>query len=526
MNRLKLWVFTVLVVAAAYVALRAATVARRADALAALDARLASAAAHVQSSLRGVARDAAAAAAYVAEDDRLAAALRPAAPAAAPAAPLRGRRAVAPAAPVRPAAPDEATLREAARAALSGAEKAFGFDFPAATVVLAGTRESLAGKGEPAAREGDAGVLLRAAADGQARRGLVRLNGALWYAAAAPAGDGAGVAVVVPVDADWVRATSIAAGADVTLSVPEVGVLSTAPGPDLPLLQGATKLAGAGDVGRPGPVDVSVGPVRLPKLPQPVEGGAPLRARAVPLEGLQSAFAVVSLAASPPLDAAAAFHWRVLAGLALVLLVGVVLGAFVRSAEPVPQVPEELHAAAVRIERGDFAARAPPLAGKLGTLSAALNRAAELAGPAQAARSAAAPTPLPSAPNDWFQGPASAGADEPAPPPPAPIPAAAPVSAAATAFAGAPFRAAAPAAPAPAAAPEVDEETQWQQVFQDFLRTRASCGEPSEGLTYGKFRGKLEANKAQLVAKYGCRTVRFQVYVKDGKAALKATPVK
>jgi len=28
------------------------------------------------------------------------------------------------------------------------------------------------------------------------------------------------------------------------------------------------------------------------------------------------------------------------------------------------------------------------------------------------------------------------------------------------------------------------------------------------------------------VQKYGCRTVRFQVYVKDGRAALKATPVR
>jgi hypothetical protein len=28
------------------------------------------------------------------------------------------------------------------------------------------------------------------------------------------------------------------------------------------------------------------------------------------------------------------------------------------------------------------------------------------------------------------------------------------------------------------------------------------------------------------VAKHGCRTVRFSVYVKDGKAALKATPIR
>ena len=37
---------------------------------------------------------------------------------------------------------------------------------------------------------------------------------------------------------------------------------------------------------------------------------------------------------------------------------------------------------------------------------------------------------------------------------------------------------------------------------------------------------KLRKNREQLVQKYACRTVRFAVYVKDGKAALKATPVK
>jgi hypothetical protein len=89
---------------------------------------------------------------------------------------------------------------------------------------------------------------------------------------------------------------------------------------------------------------------------------------------------------------------------------------------------------------------------------------------------------------------------------------------------GGPASAVALQAAAPGA--EADEESHWQQVFQDFLLTRASCGEAAEGLTYERFRQKLEANKAQLVAKYGCKTVRFQVYVKDGKAALKATPVK
>jgi hypothetical protein len=94
------------------------------------------------------------------------------------------------------------------------------------------------------------------------------------------------------------------------------------------------------------------------------------------------------------------------------------------------------------------------------------------------------------------------------------------------------FRAAPP--PPPVAAPRVqsvslgggDEEQHFQETFRDFLSTRQKCGEANDGMTYDKFAAKLRKNKEQLVAKYNCRTVRFQVYVKDGKAALKATPVK
>ncbi len=512
MNRVKLWAFTVLVVAAAFLALHAATVARRSEAVAALDARLASAAALVAASTRTIAREASAAAAFVARDEKLGAALHakeltPASP------PLKGKKA-------RPAAPvdvnaDEATLRDAARAALDAAEKAFAFDLPGSTVVTAGNREWVARKGEPSAAEGEAMVFLRGVIGGQPRRGFVRLNGALWYGAAAPAGDGAGVVLLVPLDETWAKALATGAGADVTLSVPDVKPVSTAKPTEVPLLQGATKLAGAGDVGRPGAVDVSVGPLKLPKLPQPIAGGAAYRARAVPLDGVKNGFVVVSVPASAALDPAAAFFWRALAALALVLLVGLGLGFFVRAAEPAPQVPEALYAAAARIEKGDFAARAPRLAGKLGIIAGALNRAAEIAGPAQAARGAPA---APATRDDWFQGPARPAAEAP---PPAPHPTAAvPASPARTAAV------AALAEPAAAPPPEADEGAHWQQVFQDFLRTRTSCGEPSEGLTFDKFRQKLDANKSQLVAKYACKTVRFQVYVKDGKAALKATPVK
>jgi hypothetical protein len=72
----------------------------------------------------------------------------------------------------------------------------------------------------------------------------------------------------------------------------------------------------------------------------------------------------------------------------------------------------------------------------------------------------------------------------------------------------------------------LDEERHFQDVFREFVATREKCGEPADGLTFDKFKAKLLKNKEQLVAKYNCKSVRFQVYVKDAKAALKATPVK
>jgi hypothetical protein len=70
------------------------------------------------------------------------------------------------------------------------------------------------------------------------------------------------------------------------------------------------------------------------------------------------------------------------------------------------------------------------------------------------------------------------------------------------------------------------DEVHFQDVFHEFLAVRERCGEVGDGLSFEKFAGKLRKNRDQLVKKYGCRTVRFQVYVKDGRAALKATPVR
>lgn len=79
------------------------------------------------------------------------------------------------------------------------------------------------------------------------------------------------------------------------------------------------------------------------------------------------------------------------------------------------------------------------------------------------------------------------------------------------------------------ARPETDVDAgdaHFKQVFEQFLSVKKSCGENTSGLTYPKFSEKLVKNRDDLMAKTGCKEVRFTVYVKDGKAALKATPVK
>ena len=71
-----------------------------------------------------------------------------------------------------------------------------------------------------------------------------------------------------------------------------------------------------------------------------------------------------------------------------------------------------------------------------------------------------------------------------------------------------------------------DEDPYFRAVFNEFVALKKQCGEPTAGLTYTRFAEKLRRNRDDLMAKPGCIDVRFSVYVKDGKAALKATPVK
>ena len=71
-----------------------------------------------------------------------------------------------------------------------------------------------------------------------------------------------------------------------------------------------------------------------------------------------------------------------------------------------------------------------------------------------------------------------------------------------------------------------DEGAEWLQVYEEFLRTKKECGEPTDGLTFDKFRQTLRKNRDALIQRHGCKRVKFSVYVKEGRASLKATPVK
>jgi hypothetical protein len=71
-----------------------------------------------------------------------------------------------------------------------------------------------------------------------------------------------------------------------------------------------------------------------------------------------------------------------------------------------------------------------------------------------------------------------------------------------------------------------DDAKEWVAVYEDFIRTKKQCGEPVEGLTFEKFSHTLKKNRDALVQRHGCKQVKFSVYVKEGRASLKATPVK
>ncbi|TNE47989.1 MAG: hypothetical protein EP343_17620 [Deltaproteobacteria bacterium] len=70
------------------------------------------------------------------------------------------------------------------------------------------------------------------------------------------------------------------------------------------------------------------------------------------------------------------------------------------------------------------------------------------------------------------------------------------------------------------------DEVRMRQVFQDYLDMRKSCGESTQNIQWDSFVELLRNQKASILQQYSCRDVQFYVQEKDGRASLKATPVK
>ena len=73
---------------------------------------------------------------------------------------------------------------------------------------------------------------------------------------------------------------------------------------------------------------------------------------------------------------------------------------------------------------------------------------------------------------------------------------------------------------------DASDEAHYKEVYEKFVQTRIDCAEDTSDLSYERFVAKLLKNRQQIVDKHKAKSVRFQVYVKDGKAALRALPVR
>jgi hypothetical protein len=73
---------------------------------------------------------------------------------------------------------------------------------------------------------------------------------------------------------------------------------------------------------------------------------------------------------------------------------------------------------------------------------------------------------------------------------------------------------------------ETPELAEWRGVYQEFVALKQQCGENTDGFTYEKFEATLKKNRDTLISRHGAKRVKFSVYIKDGKAALKASPLK
>jgi hypothetical protein len=78
-------------------------------------------------------------------------------------------------------------------------------------------------------------------------------------------------------------------------------------------------------------------------------------------------------------------------------------------------------------------------------------------------------------------------------------------------------------------APKPEEpapDAELERLFRAFVDARAATGQGSAGLSRERLAAQLEQQAATLRQRFGVAEVRFRVVVEDGRAKLKATPVR
>ena len=78
---------------------------------------------------------------------------------------------------------------------------------------------------------------------------------------------------------------------------------------------------------------------------------------------------------------------------------------------------------------------------------------------------------------------------------------------------------------APAQPNQQSEGDEFSVVFQRYLAVRRECGEPIDNISFDKFSEQLKRQKETILRQYHCQNVLFEVYTKNGLAAIKARPV-
>jgi hypothetical protein len=77
-----------------------------------------------------------------------------------------------------------------------------------------------------------------------------------------------------------------------------------------------------------------------------------------------------------------------------------------------------------------------------------------------------------------------------------------------------------------AAAASAATDDRMKRLYQAYVSAKKRTGEPTDGLTYDRLVRTLQKQVPSIQAKTGCKRVDFKIEIKQGKAILKAVPVK